>query len=88
MVWTIRLSEEAQKQLSKLPRDHQKTIAASIDRMQQDPFQGDVQPLKGKKWQGRYRKVAGRYRLIFIPYPSEKLVEISQILLRTEKTYR
>ena len=88
MAWTIRLSPQAQKQLAKLPRDHQETIARSIDRMQEDPFQGDVAPLKGKKWQGRYRKVAGRYRLIFIPFRSRQLVEISQILLRSEKTYR
>ena len=29
-----------------------------------------------------------RYRLIFIPYHEQKLVEISAILLRSEKTYR
>jgi mRNA-degrading endonuclease RelE of RelBE toxin-antitoxin system len=88
MTWTIRLSLEADKQLSRIPRDHQQTIAGAIDRMRDDPFQGDVQPLKGKKWKGRYRKVTGRYRLIFIPIHEDRIVEISQILLRTEKTYR
>ena len=56
--------------------------------MQNDPFQGDVQPLKGKQWQGRYRKRVGRYRVIFIPYHRERIVEISAILRRDEKTYR
>jgi mRNA-degrading endonuclease RelE of RelBE toxin-antitoxin system len=88
MSWTVHLSPEADKQLSRVPRDHQGTIASAIDRMREDPFQGNVQPLKGKRWKGRYRKVAGRYRLIFIPLHSEQIVEISQILLRTEKTYR
>ena len=88
MPWTIRLSPEAEKQLTHLPRDHQETLARAIDRMCNNPFQGDVQPLKGKKWQGRYRKRVGNYRLIFIPFHSEHRLEISQILLRSEKTYR
>ena len=88
MPWTIRLSLEAEKQLSRIPRDHQETISGAIDRMREDPFQGNVQPLKGKKWKGRYRKVAGRYRLIFIPFHSQRIVELSQILPWTEKTYR
>jgi len=88
IAWTIRLSPEAAKQFSALPHDHQQTLGKAIDRMQIDPFQGDVQPLKGKKWQGRYRKRIGRYRLIFIPYHEDHVVAISAILLRNEKTYR
>jgi mRNA-degrading endonuclease RelE of RelBE toxin-antitoxin system len=64
------------------------TIGRAIDRMRQDPFQENVQPLKGKRWQGRYRKRVGRYRLIFIPFHQQRIVEISAILLRTEGTYR
>ena len=88
ILWTIRLSSEAARQLSALPRDHQVTIGRAIDRMQQDPFQGNVQPLKGRRWHGRYRKRVGRYRLIFIPYHQHRIVEISAILLRDEGTYR
>lgn len=88
MSWDIRLSADAAKQLSKFPRDHQQTIARAIERMGQNPFQGDVKPLKGDEWKGRYRKRVGRYRLIFVPTHSEQVVEISQILLRAEKTYR
>ena len=86
--WTIRLSPEATRQLSALPRDHQVTIGRAIDRMRQDPSKGMSNPLKGKRWQGRYRKRVGRYRLIFIPFHQQYIVEISAILLRTEGTYR
>jgi len=88
MPWTIRFSPEAEKQLSRLPRALQEPIAQSIDRMRNDPFQGNVKPLKGRQWKGRYRKAVGRYRLIFIPDQSSHDVEISQILIRSEKTYR
>jgi mRNA-degrading endonuclease RelE of RelBE toxin-antitoxin system len=86
--WTIRLSPEAAKQFAALPHNHQVTIGNAIERMRQDPFLGDVQSLKGKKWQGRYRKRVGRYRLIFIPYQADHIVEISAILPRNENTYR
>jgi mRNA-degrading endonuclease RelE of RelBE toxin-antitoxin system len=56
--------------------------------MAEDPFCGDVKPLKGVQWQGRYRKRIGRWRIIFIPYQNERLVEVSAILMRSEKTYR
>ena len=53
-----------------------------------DPFRGDVIPLKGRRWQGRYRKRVGRYRIIFMLNHAERIVEISAILLRNEQTYR
>jgi len=52
MLWTIRLSPEAEKQLSRLPRDIQQQIANAIDRMGSAPFEGNVKPLQGKQWKG------------------------------------
>ena len=85
MLWTVRLSPEAEKQLSRPPRDIQQQIGSAIDQICRDPFQGNVKPLKGKVWKGRFRKRAGRYRLIFIPDYSNRMIEISQILARSDK---
>ena len=87
MPWTTRLSPEATKQLEELPPDRLELIGKVIERMKHDPFRGNVKALQGKQWKGRFRTAVGRYRLIFIPYHREQSVEISQILLRTEKTY-
>jgi mRNA-degrading endonuclease RelE of RelBE toxin-antitoxin system len=88
MAWTIELAPTAKRQLAALPRDHQEQITRTIEWMSENPFAGDVKLLKGSAWKGRYRKRVGRYRLIFIPYHEQQLVEISAILLRSEKTYR
>jgi mRNA-degrading endonuclease RelE of RelBE toxin-antitoxin system len=56
--------------------------------MRDDPFRGDVIPLKGRRWQGWHRKRVGRYRIIFVPHFTERIVEVSTILLRDEGTYR
>lgn len=63
-------------------------IQRAIDRMQNDPFQGNVASLKGKEWKGLYRKVVGRYRIFFLPIFTQQHVEIISIRPRTEKTYR
>jgi len=88
MTWTVRLSKTAAKQLNKAPRDQRDLILKRLDEMADDPFRGDVKPLKGAQWQWRYRKRVGRWRIIFIPDQNEHLVEVSAVLLRSEKTYR
>lgn len=84
--WTVRLAKEAAKQLKDLLPEQQELIRKRLREMAHDPFQGDVKALKGR-WKGRYRKRAGRYRIIFIPLYREQVIEISAILLRTERTY-
>ena len=88
MTWTVRLSKSAAKQLNKAPRDQRDLILKRLDEMANDPFRGDVKPLQGTQWHGRYRKRVGRWRIIFIPDQNVHLVEVSAILLRSEKTYR
>jgi mRNA-degrading endonuclease RelE of RelBE toxin-antitoxin system len=56
MVWTIGLTTEAYRELKRLPRDQQQMIQRAIDRMRDNPFQGNVKPLKGEEWKGLYRK--------------------------------
>lgn len=47
-----------------------------------------MKPLKGKNHKGHYRKVSGRYRIIFKPVHSAKTVEVLAVFLRNEKPYR
>jgi mRNA-degrading endonuclease RelE of RelBE toxin-antitoxin system len=55
--------------------------------LEDDPFRGLVKPLKGKEHKGKYRKVTGRYRIIFKPIHATHTVEVLVILLRNERTY-
>jgi AbrB family looped-hinge helix DNA binding protein len=59
-----------------------------VSAFEEDPFRGLVKPLKGKEHRGKYRKVSGRYRIIFKPIHTTRTVEVLAILLRNEKTYR
>ncbi len=42
MNWTVRLSKDAAKQLSTIPRTQQELILARLAEMEEDPFRGDV----------------------------------------------
>ena len=88
MIYSVRLAKEATKQLERIPQDRQELIKKHLREMTEDPFRGDVLPLKGKEWQGRYRKRSGRYRIIFSVDHENHLVNVSMILLRNESTYR
>jgi mRNA-degrading endonuclease RelE of RelBE toxin-antitoxin system len=88
MTWIVRLSRDAERQLRRLPPDQQSLIRQRLREMQDDPFRGDVIPLRGRQWQGRYRKRVGRYRIFFVPHHDTHIVEVSAILLRDEQTYR
>ena len=88
MIWAVELSASAIKELKKLPRDRQAQIERAIDEMESDPMAGDVIPLKGSEWKGRFRKRVGPYRIIFALDSKTLTVAVSAIFIRSEKTYR
>ena len=88
MNWHVELATSAIKDLKRLPRDRQARVERAIDEMENDPMAGDVKPLKGSDWKGYYRKRVGSYRIIFTTDRNAMRVEVSAILVRSEKTYR
>jgi mRNA-degrading endonuclease RelE of RelBE toxin-antitoxin system len=88
MAWRINVHRDAAKQLDAIPPDRRKRILNDIRELAEDPFRGLVKPLKGKLFKGLYRKVSGRYRIIFEPIFATHTVDVVSVLLRNEGTYR
>jgi len=88
MTWRINVHRDAAKQLEAIPPDRRERILSDIRELAADPFRGLVKPLKGKKFKGLYRKVSGRYRIIFEPIFATHAVDVLSVLLRNEWTYR
>ena len=88
MTWLVNVHREAANQLNAIPPDRRRRILDDINELAEDPFHGLVKPLKGKQYKGRYRKVSGRYRIIFRPLHATRTVEVLLVLLRKENTYR
>lgn len=88
MSWTVHVYDEAAKQLKTIPPDRRTRILEDIFAMRGNPFQGLVKPLRGKKYKGIFRKVSGRYRIIFKPIHATSLIVVLAILPRNESTYK
>lgn len=88
MNWAVRTADDAQLFIQNLPNKTRRQVSRSISQLEQDPFRGDVKPLKGKEWKGHYRKRAGDYRIVFFMHYEQRLIDVSGVLRRSEKTYR
>ena len=90
MRFRVELSREAQKQLSRFPRDVRERMERAIDELEakDDSQWSNVKALQGAQWKGRLRKTVGPYRIIFMKFPGRAVVELSAILIKSKDTYR
>jgi hypothetical protein len=79
MTWTVRVHEDAAKQLKAVPPDRRKRILNDIVALEDDPFRGLVKPLKGK-----CRAAIASFK----PTHASGIADVLAVLLRNEKTYR
>jgi mRNA-degrading endonuclease RelE of RelBE toxin-antitoxin system len=90
MRFRVELSNEAQKQLVRLPRDVRERLERAIDEFEikDEAEWSNVKALHGSEWKSWLRKKVGRYRIILRKYPQRGALEISAILVRSKGTYR
>ncbi len=90
MRFRVELSHEAQKHLSRFPRDVRERMEHAIDEFEEkdDSQWSNIKALQGPQWKGRLRKTVGPYRIIFIKFPASGVVEISAILIKSRDTYK
>ena len=90
MRFHFELSDDAHKQLAKLPRDVQERIGRAIDDLEakDDSQWSNVKALQGPEWKGRLRRKAGPHRIIFMKHPGRGVAGISAIVIRSKRTYK
>jgi mRNA interferase RelE/StbE len=84
MAWSLQLAGPAQKDFKKLPAKDQERVRQTLLAMQQDPFQGDIQRLKGQLT--AWRRRMGNYRIIYDLYLDTHRI-VARILRRSSTTY-
>ncbi len=90
MRWSAELSDQAQEQLARFPRNIRDRIERALDEFEQkdDSQWSNIKALQGPEWKGRYRKRVGAYRIIFRKFPDRGVVQISAILIKSKDTYQ
>ena len=85
MSWAVAVSNNARRNLKRVPDADQQRIMAALDAMSIDPLSGDVVKLSG---QDSFRRRVGNYRIIFRIDFKAFAVGIIDIQRRTTTTYR
>ena len=90
MRWRAELSNDAQAQLERFPRNVRDRISRAIDELEaaDDSQWSNIKALQGPEWKGRLCKRVGPYRIIFRKDPDRGVVGISAILVKSKGTYR
>ena len=88
MRWACSLTEDAEDDLRRLPRHIQERVARTLDSMMADPYQSNIRALKGREWQGVFRRRIGSYRILFTANQEERTFVVIRILIRSKDTYR
>jgi mRNA interferase RelE/StbE len=85
MAWNLQITGPAQKEFRKLPEREQRRVRSALIAMQDDPFTGDIQRLKGQPT--AWRRRVGNYRVIYDLYVEERMIVVSGVVRRTSTTY-
>lgn len=73
--WRIsKIANEARRGIESLDLDTQERILNELDRLQADPFSGNIKRIKGKSDILRLR--SGKFRVYFRIIPSSRLIEV------------
>jgi mRNA interferase RelE/StbE len=81
-MYKVAFEEEAQKEFLKIDKNSQELIATKILDLQNGNFSND-KPLKGKH-KGKYRKRAGKYRIIYLRENNFLVITIIRVAHRKE----
>lgn len=81
-MFKVIVSDDAFKELSKLDKKNQQLVFNKIKSLEKGEFGGD-KPLKGKH-KGKFRKRAGRYRIIYLKENNVLLITVVRIAHRKE----
>lgn len=76
MAWEIRIEKKAQKELNKIPAEHQKRLIATLITITADPFVG--KKMDGK-FNGLYTYRVWPYRIIYKIYKEILLIVVIRV---------
>ena len=81
-MYKVIVSQDAYKELAKLDKKNQRLVYQKLKLLETGQFSGD-KPLKGKH-QGKYRKRAGSFRIIYLRENNILLITVIRITHRKE----
>jgi len=85
MSWRLAVDLSAQKQLRRFPRKDAERIRLVLQILENNPFSGDMQKMKGKDL--IWRRRVGSYRIKYELHVSSRVIYVYEIKRRGSNTY-
>lgn len=86
MSWKVRIAKRVSKELKHISKKDAKRLLFILEELIENPYQGDIEKIKGEDNVWRWR--IGNYRLLYEIIPKRKCVDVFQVRRRTTTTYR
>lgn len=83
--WVLEVDPRIYKFLSKIPRGDAERILFAITKLQDNPYTGDIEKMKGER--NSWRRRIGSYRIFYEIIVSERTINVFHIERRGSKTY-
>lgn len=72
--------------MKRFPKQDANRLLFVLEEFQTNPYQGDIEKIKGEDNVWRIR--VGTYRILYEVFPSEKSVEVFRVERRSTNTYK
>ncbi len=83
--WSVDYSSRAVRDIDSLPQKVRADIFTAIERLLEEPPQGDLKELKAQN--GIWRLRVGKWRVVFTREKGEKLILVLRVVRRSDTTY-
>jgi mRNA-degrading endonuclease RelE of RelBE toxin-antitoxin system len=85
MTWSLVLTKPAARDLRDVPRSDLEHINVAFEEMRSNPYDGDIEFLKGTN--RTLRRRVGAWRILFEVHAEGTLVVILRVIRRSSNTY-
>ena len=86
MTWRIKIAKRVLKQIKRIPKKDAKRILFVLDELTENPYQGDIEKIRGEE--NAWRRRIGSYRILYEIFPKQKFISVYNLERRTTTTYR
>ncbi|MFQ6084460.1 MAG: type II toxin-antitoxin system RelE/ParE family toxin [Candidatus Aminicenantia bacterium] len=86
MSWKLKIAKRASKEMKRVPIKDAKRLLSILEELTKNPYQGDIEKVKGED--NVWRRRVGNYRILYEIIPKRRHIDVFQIRRRTTTTYR
>lgn len=83
--WVLQIDNAVLKELKKFPQKDSQRLISVLENLTQNPYEGDIQKMKGEE--NVWRRRIGSYRVFYELLPEESIIHIYHTERRTSQTY-